>query len=304
MPITDTPAVFSGYPRADYDQLKGWNSSLLKVALSKTPAHAYNAFLAPDRGPSKDSAAFRIGTLVHEALLEPEVWSRIISCSSGSTTKAFSQAVSDAAVKGQKVAQASEYDLAAAMSAAVFEHPVLAQLFAPTPENVALNELTLVWPDPTTGQQCKARLDAVRVTDDEILILDLKTTADASASEFGRSAASYLYLLQATFYADGLFYCARALEKLLGFPEGRLIGRPVTFEFVAIEKSETPHQVARYRLTADQAAMGRRLYRHALDLVTTASDLDYWPGYDTGPAPLELPNWAWTNMESLISSTN
>lgn len=304
MPSTDTPAAFSALPRAGYDQLQGWNSSLLKVALSKTPAHAYNAFLAPDRGPSKDSAAFRIGTLVHEALLEPDVWNRIISCSSGSTTKAFSQAVSDAAAKGQKVAQASEYDLAAAMSSAVLEHPVLAQLFAPTPENVALNELTLVWPDPQSGQQCKARLDAVRITDDEILILDLKTTADASSSEFGRSAASYLYLLQATFYADGLFYCARALEKLLDLPEGRLIGKPVTFEFVAIEKSETPHQVARYRLTDDQAVMGRRLYRHALDLVTTASDLDYWPGYDVAPSPLELPNWAWTNMESLISSTS
>lgn len=300
MPSSTSPAVFSLLPRAEYDSLQGWNSSLLKVALTKTPAHAYNAFLAPDRGPSKDSPAFSIGTLVHEGLLEPEVWDRIISCSSGSSTKAFAQAVKDAAEQGAKVVQSTEYDLAGAMVTAVRKHPALGTLFEATDDNIKLNELTLVWPDPQSGQQCKARLDAVRITDDEILILDLKTTADATPLEFGRSAASYHYLLQAAFYADGLFYCARALEKLLGLTEGRLIGKPVTFEFVAIEK-EAPHQVARYRLTDDQAVMGRRLYRRAMEMVTTASELKWWPGYDTAPVPLELPNWAWTHMENLTA---
>lgn len=302
MPSTSSPAIFSLLPRADYDNLQGWNSSLLKVALTKTPSHAYYAFVAPDRAPSKDSAAFRIGTLVHEGLLEPEVWNRIIPCSSGSTTKAFAQAVKDAVDQGNKVAQATEYDLASAMVAAVKNHPALGSYFAPTEDNIKLNELTLIWPDPNSGQQCKARLDAVRITDNEILILDLKTTVDATPLEFGRSAASYHYLLQAAFYADGLFYCGRALEQLLGLQEGRLIGKAVTFEFVAIEK-ESPHQIARYRLTSDQAVMGRRLYRRAMEMVTKASELDWWPGYDNAPVPLELPNWAWTHMEKLTAES-
>lgn len=294
------PVAYLELPRETYDSLDAWNASFLKLAIQRTPAHAWNAYRAPDRAPSKDSPAFRIGTLLHEALLEPAVWQRIQPCSSGASTKAFAEAVKAAAADGKTIAQASEYDLAHAMSAAVLQHPVLGSYFEPTPENVALNELTLTWTDHNTGLRCKARLDALRITDEEILVLDLKTTQDAGPLEFGRSAASYGYLLQGAFYADAAYYCGRAIEEALGLPEGQLIGRAVTFEFVAVEK-EAPNQIARYRLTADQAVMGRRLYQRGLSQVSVATNLNWWHGYDTAPAPLELPNWAWAQMEQLLT---
>jgi exodeoxyribonuclease VIII len=298
--LITTGQVHSTLDRAGYDAITGWNASLLKVAITRTPAHAWAAFLDPLRSPSKDTPAFRIGTLLHTAVLEPDVWQQIIPCSSGSTTKAFAAAVKEAAADGKTVAQASEYDLAAAMAQAIVTHPALGTLMAPTPEHLALNELTLCWTDATTGQQCRGRLDAVRITDYEIVILDLKTTADASSAEFGRSAAKYGYLLQAAFYSDGLFHCSRSLEQLLNLPPGKLIGKPVVFEFVAVEK-EAPHLVARYRLTADQLQAGRQLYRKALEMVSTAEALGWWPGYDTAPAPLELPGWAWSQLETLAT---
>lgn len=294
------PAIYTELPRQTYDDLDAWNASFLKLAVQRTPAHAWNAYRAPGRQPSKDSSAFRIGTLLHEALLEPAVWQRIEPCSNGPTTKAFAEAAKAAAADGKTIAQASEYELAAAMSEAVLSHPVLGGYFEPTPENIKLNELTLTWTDQATGLRCKVRLDALRITDDEILILDLKSTQDASPMEFGRSAASYGYLLQGAFYADAAFYCGRAIEEALGLQEGHLIGLPVTFEFVAVEK-ERPHQIARYRLTADQATMGRRLYQHGLSLVSVATNLNWWHAYDTAPAPLELPNWAWAQMEQLLT---
>jgi exodeoxyribonuclease VIII len=292
--------VHSALPRSGYEAISGWNASLLKVAITRTPAHAWAAFLDPQRPPSKDSPAFRIGTLLHQAILEPEEWQRIVPCSSGATTKAFAQAAKDAAAEGKAIAQASEHELAAAMAQALVTHPALGTLLAHTPEHLALNELTLCWTDTHTGQPCRGRLDAVRVTDYEIQILDLKTTADAGPAEFGRSAAKFGYLLQAAFYSDGLFYCARSLETLLGLPAGKLIGRPVVFEFVCVEK-EAPHLVARYRVTTEQMVAGRRLYRKALEMVSTAETLGWWPGYDTAPVPLELPAWAWTQLEILAT---
>lgn len=291
-------AVFTELARQGYDELQGWNASLLKVAITRSPAHAWAAFRDPNRPAGKDSAAFRIGTMLHQALLEPEAWEQLQPCSHGSTTKAFKEAVAKAAEDGRTLVQAGEHELASAMATSIRRHAVLGNLF--TAEHRRLNELTLHWADQVTGHQCKARLDAVRISAEEITILDLKTTVDAGLLEFGRSAASFGYILQAAFYADGLFHCARALEAAIGLAEGELIGRSIAFEFVAVEK-EPPHLVARYRLTTDQAAMGRRLYRRALELVTAADELDYWPGYDIASQPLELPNWAWQSMERLLS---
>lgn len=289
--------VFLELARQGYDDLQGWNVSLLKVAITRSPAHAWAAFRGPDRPAEKDSAAFRIGALLHQALLEPEVWEQLQPCSHGPTTKAYKEAVAKAAEAGQMVVQAGEHELAAAMATSIRRHAVLGSQF--NAEHRRLNELSLHWQDQLSGHPCKARLDAVRISAEEITILDLKTTADAGLVEFGRSAASFGYILQATFYADGLFHCARALEAAIGLAEGELIGRPIAFEFVAVEK-EAPHLVARYRLTADQAALGRRLYRRALELVTAADELDYWPGYAIAPQPLELPTWAWQQLERLL----
>jgi hypothetical protein len=68
------------------------------------------------------------------------------------------------------------------------------------------------------------------------------------------------------------------------------MGLPIDFEYVVAEK-EYPFLVARYEVTPDQLAIGRAQYRQALDAVTAAEELGYWPGYDQGAVPLELPGW-------------
>lgn len=293
-------AVHLLLPRAKYDEMQGvCNASLCKVALLKTPAHAWNAFLAPNRPPSQEQPRFRIGTHLHQRILEPQIWEQIIPCSSGATTKAFAEAVKAAAANGKTVAQASEYELADAMGKSILSHPAVGAYFEPTEDNLKLNEITLTWVDPVTEMSCRGRLDAIRILDEEILVIDLKTTVDAGPQEFGKSAANFLYLLQASFYCDAVHYNRFKLEEVLGLPLGSLNDRPIAFEFVCVEK-EQPHQVARYRMTAEQADMGRKLYQKALNLVKTATSLNWWSGYDNAPQPLQLPNWAWSQMEQLL----
>lgn len=289
--------VFSRLPRADYDSLPGWNASLLKLAISKTPRHAWAAYRDPKRPAQKGSPAFRIGTMLHQALLEPEEWALIDPCEHNATTKAYAVAAAQLAELGRTIALSSEYEIAKTLSAAIKSHPVLSPLF--DEKHRGLNELTFAWVDTKSGHPCKARLDAVRFTGNELIILDLKSTADASPIDFGKSAANYGYILQGSFYTDSVFNCLGSLEKLLELPVGTLDNVPVSFEFVCAEK-EYPFQVARYRLTAEQLQIGRRMYQKALDLVTIADEMDFWPGYPVAPMPLELPPWAWSQMERLI----
>lgn len=294
------PAVFSAMPRPDYDRLTGLNSSLLKVGAVKSALHA-RAMLKnlADAAPAR--AALRQGILFHQRLLEPAVWETVRTTTNGPTSKAYADFARKAEADGAVAAHVDEYDMVMAMAEAVLNHDALGPLFAPTPENVALNELTLSWADPVTEEACKARLDAVRITDEGILCLDLKSTTDAGPIEFGKSAANFMYHLQASFYADGLYYCAEPLERLLKLPAGTLQGKPVTFEFVAIEK-QAPWSVARYRLTAEQAAMGRELYREALRLIGQASAADDWVGYSSEPMPLQMPGWVSAQHENLMLS--
>jgi hypothetical protein len=161
-----------------------------------------------------------------------------------------------------------------------------------------LNELTLTWFDPITGHRCKVRIDGLRFNGRELLALDLKSAADAGPEPFGKSAAGFGYILQGAFYSDAVDHCRAPICKLLGLPAGALDDVPIVFEFIAIEKeTPAPQFIGRYYLTEDQQLLGRLLYRQALDQVAAAQTLDYWPGYDTAPLPLQLPAWYLRKLE-------
>jgi len=340
--LTGAPQVFSGLPRKAYDQLPGWNASLLKVILSKSPAHAWSEFINPDREKEEDAGQFLIGNLFHCRLLEPELFNQRYYLvlppdapkrptakqlegpkprKDGTINKdtaayanwqdAMARAIWWQAFMaehpGADTAQSvSDKDLALgdALAGAILSHPVLAPRFADTPQNRAGNELTLTWVDPLTGARCKARLDAVRFLGDRLWIGDLKSAMDAGPGpdHFGRAAASYDYCLSAAWYRDAAQFCRAEIEALLGLPEGALIVAPngYEFEFIAAEKAHPrPEFVGRYILSDEQAELGRRMARRALEAAVQAEASGWWPGYNSAAQPLELPGYAYQRMERL-----
>lgn len=298
--------IHPGLSYGDYRAPRGWNASLLKLAVSKSPAHAFAAYLDKAAPPREDSAAFRIGSAVHCLLLEPDKFeAQFITPPIGAPRKptdaqrnaakpseATLEAIAfwdDYAARAATRAEltASEYAMALQLHGSISSHPALASWFTgPSP----LNELTLTWNDHQTGAPCKARLDAVRLLSDHIRILDLKSAAEADPSTFGRSAVNYGYILQGAFYHDGLDACRRSLAEHLELPAAALDQIPIVFEFIAAEKSY-PWLVARYFLTDEHLAAGRDQYRRALQAVLAADATGYWPGYDHAALPLELPHW-------------
>lgn len=337
--LTDKPQVFAELPRAAYDELPGLNASLLKLALSKSPAHAWAVFKDPNREIEEEVNQFLIGNLFHCRVLEPEQFNKrylilpedapkrptakqLEPPKSGrngqvnTATKAYAAWEEaqqrnawwhefEAAHPGAKSAQnvnANDLALGDALASAVLQHPVLGPRFAATTQNRAGNELTLTWLDSLTGARCKARLDSLRFLGDRLWIGDLKSAMDAGPGpdHFGKAAANFDYCLSAAFYLDAVFYCARAIEELLSLADGALITVPREFEFVAVEKTNPRHEfIGRYILTEEQADIGRRMYRRSLDLCVQCEASSWWPGYDSAAQPLKLPPYAWKRMERL-----
>lgn len=298
--------IHPGLSYGDYRAPRGWNASLLKLAISKSPAHAFAAYLDKAAPPREDSAAFRIGSAVHCLLLEPDqfdaqyIWPP--AKAPRKPTDAQRNAAKPSAATLESIAFWDDYDARAAtrtslstselamavqLHRSISSHPALAPWFTGPS---SLNELTLTWDDPATGAPCKARLDKVTLQPDHIRILDLKSAAEADPSSFGRSALNYGYILQGAFYVDGLDACRQSLAEHLELPSDALNGLPIVFEFIAAEKCY-PWLVARYFLTEEQIQIGRDQYQRALSAVLAADATGYWPGYDHAALPLELPPW-------------
>jgi len=107
--------------------------------------------------------------------------------------------------------------------------------------------------------------------------VDLKSTEDASAEAFQRSAWNWRYWVQAAWYMDGV-------EQATG-------QRPDAFVFAAFEKA-APYAPAFYFADELMLDMGRKEYRRLLRILAECKATDTWGGYDTAVTPLTVPLWA------------
>jgi hypothetical protein len=180
----------------------------------------------------------------------------------------------------------SDYDRAIKVRDAVFAHRASKLL----PQS-GQRELSVVWKDDTTGMLCKARMDGHSPAIGGGVIVDIKTTKDASKRAFEKSVWTYGYHRQGAFYLEG--------AKASGFAAEH-------FAIIAVE-SAPPYAVAIYRL--DDGAMdagaievfgtltpegraGGLLARYA-DCVTR----NEWPGYPEDVQDVALPAWAFTQID-------
>ena len=127
--------------------------------------------------------------------------------------------------------------------------------------------------DPETGALIKCRAD---YRFDGGMVIDVKSTEDASQSGFGKSAQNYSYDVQAAWYCD-----------ILTAHYGTL---PTHFVFIAVEKTY-PHAIGIYYVEPDVLAAGRVEARKRLDRIITWKTEGTWPDYGVEPKPLVLPTW-------------
>lgn len=245
---------------AAYHAHPALGSSRLRELL-KSPAH----FRANLR---RETEALQLGSLVHTLVLEPHTFPErylVVPKIDGRTKegKAAKAALADdprIAVDGETMAEAS------ACATSIMSHRVYQQI------RDAQVEHTVFWTDAETGIECKARFDVLGP-----LLVDLKTTRDASPKGFQRAIATYGYHIQAAHYMAGAI--ANGMD-----PRG--------FLFACVETS-APYLAAGYLLGNPTLEQGERERREALTTYARCLREDRWPGYnDDRIEVIDLPNWA------------
>jgi hypothetical protein len=242
--------------------------------INKSPAHYYQRYLSGQH-EEKSSKALEIGSAVHMAVLEPELFAETYAIypELDRRTKAGKEAFEAFIEQNANKAflSASDFQQCLALAESVKSHEKAAKLL-----ESGKAEQTITWDDLETGAPCKARPDFVTERMGSTFIVDLKTTEDASPRAFSRSAYKYRYHVQAAFYLDGY-------EQAHGVT-------PEAFIFVAVEKTP-PYLVACYVYGPEELNLARATYRANLATYLECLNSQSWPGYPALIHPLELPNY-------------
>ena len=253
-------------PASEYHAAEGLSKSGLDK-FKRSPMH-YKHWLTEKPDPTE---AMRIGSLVHMAVFEP-----IRFAGSTAVAPIVDRRTKDGKLAyeiftkenaGKEVISADDILMIKDIVAAVSSHRAASKLL-----KTGQAEVSVFAKCPVTNVYCKGRFDFVC----EDCIVDLKTTEDASPSQFGVSVMRYRYLTQAAHY---LFLAEQAGLKVS------------KFIFIAVEK-EAPYGVGVYEVSKNQLFRAEADRMTQLRMFKSCEDFDSWPAYGSDIQPMQLPDWA------------
>jgi exodeoxyribonuclease VIII len=228
--MTDTMAsgaleqgLHAGISMDRYQRIDALGSSRLgRLALS--PLHYIHGL----ETEPEDTESTVLGTAVHVAVLEPELFDHYYAAepdlnlvapdaAKPRATKAYREAVCELEASGKVVLRAETMDRVRAMTAAIQEHPHAKALLKQGPKR----ELTMLW--HRDRRLCRGRIDMLG----DRVAGDLKTTRDLRRFS-PWEIVKHSYHLQAAWYATGLdtlglqieHWCWLAVESCAPFDVG------------------------------------------------------------------------------------
>lgn len=268
---------------SDYEELLGWHDAMPNEIYHQNPGlskssldlvHKSINHLLSREIVRKETPAMALGTAAHSAVLEPETWPAEF-CRGPEVdrrNKKWKEAAKEAKDNGQMILPPGDFDKVDHIAAAV--HGVDDPVIKAIKEGKGIAEGSLFVTDPVSGALIKCRPDYMLPLDR--ICFDLKTTKDASASEFARSCGSFRYDVQAALYSDCLSW---------------EFDGDWQFIFGAVESSP-PFNTAIYTLSDRDIEIGREIYMEDIARYMSWSD-GYEPevGYQAGRAILTVPKY-------------
>lgn len=262
-----------GMPNEEYHAYEGISNSGLKL-VGQSPAHF--AF----QEPQKQSDAKRIGSAVHCALLEPDVFTSqylllpeakdrrvaIFNQAAKTTDKEFILVEREVAhIEGMRDSWSQNRAVQSYLDCEYW------------------TELSGFIECPETGALLRIRFDLLNARCEA---LDVKKTQDARSDAFSKSIYNYGYHHQAAFYND-------VFELITGTDLAK-------FSFFAVEE-KTPNASKVYRLDEVAMIMGRDMYKSNLETYAHCEKTGNWPKYDDTEELISVPDWALFKEENDIA---
>lgn len=257
----------------------GISSSGLRTIESKTPLHYWaTSYLNPERITPEPKDHFVFGHAAHCLLLSetgfktkfairPEQW------------KDWRKPVSQ---EWKKEQQAAGLEVLVPDDVKIIRH-IANQLSAdPLVASGILRgaiEHSLIWQDKPTGVWLRSRPDVIPSADG--VLVDLKTTTDASPEAVQRAVLNLGYAMQGSLAGMGM-------EAALGM-------KMTDFVLVWLEK-KPPYAVRVSPVDNEWIYWARRQLRRAIDTFARCLETNTWPGYE-GEAAIHMPTWLRNRFE-------
>lgn len=244
-----------------YRQAEGLSGSRLGI-LHQCP----QKFKYEQDNPKEPTEAMRFGSLCHMAVLEPHLLSSTYAVMPEGMIrrgKAYDEWCLSA--KGKEEVKPDKYKEAQDMAKALMSNPDCANIMAAK----GTVEMPVFWEED--GVKCKGKLD--KYLSELNVIVDYKTTNDASPKQFYWKVTDFGYLLQLAHYQAGV----RATLGLDAYPGVLIMAQETDAPYVS-QVYEVP------QVEIDQAHERRR---ELLAIYKTCKDTGIWPGYGEGILTLE-----------------
>lgn len=256
--------------------------------------------------PQEPTLSLLFGQAAHKLLLQPESFAQEFAVlpeidrrtkEGRMTYNAFL-----AQSEGRELLTSDQCETAVAMAKKAMSTPFVPKLLD------GQREKPFFWTDDLTGEPCKCRADCITKVGGQYIVVDYKTTSDASVDGFKKEAIKYGYDFQAAMYLEGVVQATKGQSRRRWKKEsdGRRhywnesleIESPI-FVFIAQEKAP-PYSVNIFQADELFLRKGYDLFRELIGIYHYCKETNDWYG-PLGPHRminnLSLPAWAAKEME-------